>query len=113
VTQGSLFSVPVSQPYQRRSHTSFKAAARVDPVARGHKTREYLRLLKQHGSLTDPEVCALTSWPRSSVCSIRWSVEHALLVEKSGDERPSPWGRDCAAYRLTASGRAAQAAARR
>lgn len=104
MNQPDLFTVPVTQPYQRRSHTSFKSAARVDPIARGQKTREYLRLLATHGTLTDPEVCALTSWPRSSVCSIRYAVEHALLVEKSGEERPSPWGRECAAYRLTRDG---------
>jgi hypothetical protein len=98
-------------PFAPGSHTSWKAARSIEPSARAEKTRRYLRLLAEHGSLTDPEVTALTGWPRSSVCSIRFAVEQALLVTRTGEERLSPYGRMCGAYRLTDAGKAAQAAA--
>jgi hypothetical protein len=92
-------------PFVAGSHQSWKSARRVDLSDRATKTRRYLELLAEHGTLTDPEVVALTNWPRSSICSIRFAVEQALLVEKSGKERPSPYQRACAAYRLTLAGR--------
>jgi hypothetical protein len=105
------FDQPQTFPFARRSHTSWKSAKAVEPSARADKTRRYLRLLAEHGDLTDPEVVALTGWPRSSVCSIRFAVEQALLVTRTGQERPSPYGRMCGAYRLTEAGRAAHTAA--
>jgi len=105
--QPDLFTHGARFPYAHRSHSSWKAAQRVNVSDRATKTRRYLALLAEHGTLTDPEVVALTGWARSSICSIRFHVEQALLVEKSGEERPSPYKRDCAAYRLTAAGRAA------
>jgi hypothetical protein len=110
MTQENLFSQPVSQPFAKGSHTSWKAARAVRREERGAKTLRYLTLLDSHENLTDPEVHKITGWPRSSICSIRHALEHALLVTKTGQERNSPYGLACAAYRLTDAGRAALAA---
>lgn len=105
-----LMDRPTEHPFAKGSHTSWKAARAVNQIDRASKTRKYLDLLAAHGNLTDPEVVALTGWPRSSICSIRFAVEHALLVEKAGEQRASQCKRDCEAYRLTNAGKAAQEA---
>jgi hypothetical protein len=112
MNQLDIFDHGVTFPHAPGSHTSWKAARQVNVSDRATKTRRYLALLAEHGTLTDPETAALTSWPRSSICSIRFAVEQALLVTKSGEVRPSPYKRDCAAYQLTESGRAAHHAYR-
>lgn len=99
-------------PHAPGSHTSWKAARSVNLADRATKTRRYLSLLAAHGTLTDPEVVALTGWARSSLCSIRFHVEQALLVEKAGEQRKSQYGRACEAYKLSKVGMAAQAAGR-
>lgn len=112
MTQLDIFEDGRRFPFAIGSHTSFKAACAVDRIDRASKTWRYLDLLAEHGTLTDPEVSALTGWPRSSICSIRFAVENAQLVAKSGEQRRSQYGRACEAYRLTDAGKAAREARR-
>lgn len=99
-----LMDAPVA-PFARGSHTSWKSAKSFTLADRQTKVRRYLRLLAECGGLTDPEVHALTSWPRSSICSIRSIAEAASLVCKTGDTRKSEWDKDCGVYGLTQAGR--------
>lgn len=104
MTQPDFFSEPVA-PFAKGSHTSWKAAKSFTLSDRQRKTRTYLWLLSQYKDVTDPEAAFGCQYPRSSICSIRNAAERCGLVVKSGRERKSEFGKDCAAYRLTKAGR--------
>jgi hypothetical protein len=93
-------------PFARGSHTSQKAAVAAS-ARRGPKTARYLRLLAEKGARTDHEAAGALNLPLSSICSIRNSAVDCGLVARGAEERPSPYGKACSTWLLTAAGRSA------
>lgn len=73
--------LPFSGSTRMSRHASYTGAKAAES-ARVGKTRRYLELLKEQGSLSDHAVAAMTGWGLSSVCSIRNGVIE--LVEPEG-----------------------------
>lgn len=92
-------------PWAKGSNTSYKAAASIDPKRRGEKTRLYMRCLGLYAE-TDHEMARRLNVPLSSITSIRNALVQAGLVKKYG-EVVGPYGKDCATWCLTDSGRVA------
>lgn len=90
-------------PFAPGSSTSHKAAVAA-AVNRKTKTASYLRLLAERGPQTDHEAATALTVPLSSVCSIRNGAVTCGLVVRGVEERPSPWNRACATWRLTEAG---------
>lgn len=81
--------LPFSGSTPAARHASWTGAQHATKT-RGEKQATYAQILRNHGPMTDQDVAALTTWPLSSVNSIRDSFGDRVIP--CGHE-PSPFGR--------------------
>jgi hypothetical protein len=106
VTQQPLDFEAAAIPFQAGSHTSFKAARWLD--AKGDRPLKVQRLMNAYreageGGLNDSEASAVTTLPRSSICSLRACLANCGLVERAG-ERVGAYGIRQTVHRITQAG---------
>lgn len=85
-----------SLPFVAGSNTSYQAAMEAVPGS-ARKVDRLRALYLQFGPLSDPEVEALTQWPRSSICSTRNHLKDELVREGVSK---SKYGKNCDRWRL-------------
>lgn len=86
---GFDFELPFHGKTPQSKHASW-TGAREAQKTRGEKRATYAQILRNHGPISDQDVAGLTTWPLSSVNSIRDSFGEQVTAQ--GLE-PSPFGR--------------------